>query len=440
VLLFSLLAGCKKDDNPIESSDNEISKYDATLATDWYKLMLTLVQRTPGFTPPVGSRAFGYVGVTLYQSLLPGMGNYQSLVGQLNGLTSLPQPTAGASYNWPLVANAAVAAQLRNLFPTTSDSLKTQINLLEARFKDTFKSGLSQATIDSSIAYGARLAAAIFEWSKTDGGHEGYLKNFPTNYTPPQGPGMWVPTPPAFQRALQPYWGKNRPFILPVGNPSSVGDPGPHPQYSVDPTSQFYKEGLEVYNTVKNLTAEQREIALFWADDAGTTVTPPGHSISILTQLITLQGKKLDFAAEAYAKIGIGAADGFIACWDVKYKYNLLRPISYIQKVIDSTWNKASITDPLTTPPFPEYTSGHSSQGGASFTILKNLFGNIGFTDHTHDYRGLAPRTFANFDAALNENAISRLYGGIHYRAAIERGVESGKQIGALVNALKFKK
>jgi hypothetical protein len=105
--------------------------------------------------------------------------------------------------------------------------------------------------------------------------------------------------------------------------------------------------------------------------------------------------------------------------------------VTYIRSVIDPGW-----TPLLVTPPFPEYTSGHSVQTAASAQVLTGLFGKLAFTDHTHDARGLSPRSFSSFIEAAEEAAMSRLYGGIHFRAAIERGLEQGASIGERVTAL----
>jgi hypothetical protein len=152
--------------------------------------------------------------------------------------------------------------------------------------------------------------------------------------------------------------------------------------------------------------------------------------------VLDTQNASLAIAAEAYAKVGMAVADAFIACWHTKFEFNLIRPITYIQRVIDPNW-----TTPVGTPPFPEYTSGHSVQSGAVAQLLTDLFGeNFAFVDHTHDERGLEPRAFGSFFDFADEAAISRLYGGIHYRAAIDRGLEQGKCIGQRISALKFKR
>jgi hypothetical protein len=201
--------------------------------------------------------------------------------------------------------------------------------------------------------------------------------------------------------------------------------PGPPPAYSERVGSAFYTDAYECYRVTSDLTPEQVAIARFWSDDPGQTATPPGHSISILTQVARELDLTLDRAAGAYAKVGIAVADAFISCWWTKYRDNLLRPVTYIRSVIDPNW-----TPLLVTPPFPEYTSGHSVQTAAAAQVLTDLFGELAFTDHTHDARGLPARSFSSFEAAAREAAVSRLYGGIHFRAAIERGLEQGACIG----------
>jgi hypothetical protein len=277
-----------------------------------------------------------------------------------------------------------------------------------------------------SMKRGADVAARVFEWSKLDGGHEAFLRNF-APYTPPGGPGLWEPTPPGFLPALQPYWGTNRPFALLSGETCSVAAP---PCYSEHPSSRFYGEAYECYLAAKRPTPEQEAIARFWSDDPAETATPPGHWISILTQVVRALDLPLGSAAEAYAQVGIAVADAFISCWSTKYRYNLLRPVTYVRRLIDPGWMPLLIT-----PPFPEYTSGHSVQSAAAAQVLTDMFGPLAFTDRTHERRGLAARTFGSFLEAAQEAAISRLYGGIHFRAACERGVDRGICIGERVNA-----
>lgn len=433
-LLMAVPAGLEAGRAPRYQSTTSVAAYDAAVATAWYRLALQLVQQTPGFTPPVGSRAFGYIGVTLYEALVPGMPRYRSLSGQLNELRAAPYEKS-SEYHWPTVANSALATSMRHFFPGASPENVAGIDNLEKTLATDLARDMPAAVIRRSTMRGKAVADHIYDWSLDDGGHEGHANNFPSSYVPPVGAGLWIPTAPGFATALQPSWGQNRPFVLASG---AEFEPGAPPKFSTTPGSAFYSEALEVYEAVENLTEEQHTIALFWSDDAGKTVTPPGHAISIMTQVLEKRRASLSVAAEAYAKAGIAVADGIISCWNAKYQYNLVRPISYIQAHIDAGWGVEDRALPVTTPPFPEYTSGHSVQTAAFAHVLYDMFGDMPFTDHTHDARGLAPRTFTSCRAMAEETAISRLYGGIHYRSAIEHGIEQGKEIGRRVSALTF--
>ncbi|MBN1661353.1 MAG: vanadium-dependent haloperoxidase [Anaerolineae bacterium] len=431
-LVVGLLTACQ----PAAAPSRPASDYPAAVAISWFELQLELIQDTPGFTPPVASRALGYAGLTLYETVVEGMPGYKSQGQHLVGVTSLPRTETGRSYHWAAAANSALATIVRSLYPTASPDNLAAIDALEHEFATQYKPEAGQAVFDRSSAHGRAVAEAIFEWSKTDGGHEGYARNFPEDLAPDSGPGLWVPTPPDFQAALQPYWGHNRPFVI-SGQECA---PPPPPEYSKDPSSQFYADGMEVYTTVKNLTPEQTAIALFWADDPGKTFTPPGHALAIATQVLRAEQAALSLAAETYAKVGMAVADAFIGCWSAKYTYNLVRPITYIQSVIDPAWNLPDVTDPVVTPPFPEYPSGHSVQIGAAATVMTALFGDpYHFTDNSHAEHGLPARTFDSFFAAADQAALSRLYGGIHYRPAIELGLVQGRCIGEKINSLSWK-
>lgn len=428
VLLMAVPAQAQEDTQPASVFGSEVAR-------DWFDLHLRLVRRTWGFSPPVASRAFGYLGVTLYEATVPGMPGYQSLAHQLNELGDLPQPSAGLSYHWATAANSALATMTHLLFPTANDANKAAIDSLYEQYAGQFQLEVDDAIFEQSVQYGEAIANAIYEWSLTDGGDESFRRNFPSDYQPPAGEGLWVPTPRAKgmpQPAMQPTWGSNRPFILTSGEECA---PPPPPSYSEDQNSALYGEALEIYTMTQELTAEQRDIMRFWADDPFRTATPAGHSVSILTQVLEQEQATLDVAAEAYAKLGIALADAFISCWSAKYQYNLLRPVTYIQNVIDPNW-----LPPLITPPFPEYPSGHSVESAAAADVLTSLFGeDYGFTDHTHDEWGLSPRSFDSLFSFAEEAAVSRMYGGIHFRSAIENGLEQGSCVAAYVNQLQFR-
>lgn len=434
MVLLSLLTLAFPGVSTAQTSTSLAADYDSELARSWFDLQLRLVTRTWGFSPPVAARAFGYTSVALYEAVVAGMPGYQSLSHQLNELSALPQPELGRSYHWPTVANSALATITRLLFPTANSANKAAIETLYGQMAEQYQGEIDQDSFSRSVEYGQAVAEAIFQWSETDGGHEGFRSNYP-EYELPAGDGLWQPTLRAKgnpQPALQPYWGKNRPFVLTSGEECA---PPPPPTYSKAMDSKFFAEALAVYQAVEDFTPEQLEIARFWADDPFRTATPAGHWIAILSQVLEREAATLDVAAEAYAKLGIAVADAFIGCWNVKYQYNLIRPVTYIQNVIDPAWHPILIT-----PQFPEYPSGHSVVSGASAHVLTSLFGaDYAFIDHTHDAWGLAPRSFDSFLALAEEAAMSRIYGGIHFPSAVQNGLAHGECIAEQVVSLQFR-
>lgn len=434
-LLLAIFTSCHDDDlAPVQKATNQ---YSSQVVTQWMDLLLKLTQEGSGFTPPVAARSFGYTGLTLYESVRAGMPGYKSMAGQVNGLTTNMIPQAeDKEYHWGAVANAALATIIRGCYNNASAENLAAIEALEAHFVSEFSSTTTpQAVLERSVTYGKSVGEVMVAYVISDEQANCYNSNFPDSYLAPTGEGFWIPTPPAFQKALQPYWGAVRPFLT-----KNVTEalPPPPPAYSSDPASAFWKETLEVYHAVQNLTAEQQVIAAFWSDDPGRTATPSGHSIAILKQILEEEEADLALAAEAFAKVGMGVHDAFVSCWKAKYTYNLVRPITVIHQYID-----ADFTIPLPTPPFPEYPSGHSVQSGATAQLLTDLFGDdYAFTDHIHESRsdidGRA-RSFSSFYDFAEEAAISRLYGGIHFRSAIEEGVKQGKEIGSNISALEFK-
>lgn len=400
--------------------------FSADVAVRWARLLYDRI-RFEKLSPPVASRIIGYAEVALYEAVVPGMPDHRSLGGQLNDLPSLPSIDPHAAYYWPEVANAALGAALRGHFASAA-TLST-IDALEEELAQTYRQAVPAKTFERSRAQGQAVAAAVLAWASTDG----FATFNNCSFTPPTGPGLWVPTPPAFRPPLQPCWGQLRPFALRA--PDACAPPAPT-EFSSDPGSDFYGEALEVRDTVNGLSSEQRETALYWSDDPGNTGTPPGHSLSIAAEVVEQRALSLDVASEAFARVGIAVADAFISCWQTKYVYNLLRPVTYIQTVIgDVGWMPI-----LVTPAFPEYTSGHSVQSGAIAQVLTDQLGPLPFIDTTESFQGFAPRSFADFFAAAGQAAISRLYGGIHYRPAIDRGLDQGVCVGrSLAERVRFR-
>lgn len=399
----------------------------------WYRLILELVRHTATYSPPVASRSFAYVGITAYEAVAGTSDGLQSLAGQVNGLTPLPDPAAGETYDPAVVLQAAMALSVESFFSNTGPTGQRAMEKLKQQLAAKASAGVPPEVVARSEVYGRSVAAHILAWSTDDGGHVIENMGFPYEYTLTKGPANWVPTSLVVQqqKPLLPGWGNNRTFAMPDGGTCKLPPP---PAYSEDPASDFYKEALEVYETKANLTPEQRAIARFWSDDPMLSPTPPGHWLSIALQVMKAQETQ-DLARDVdlLARMGIGLADAFIGCWNAKFEFDLLRPVTYIRRLIDPKWEAI-----LNTPPFPEYPSGHSTQSGAAAEILTQQFGeNFAFEDATHVDDALPARSYTSFWQAAEEAGISRLYGGIHFRAAIERGLDQGRCIGAYVNALK---
>lgn len=426
-LILNLLAACKETTPaPIKPTD----AHSSDVAVTWLAMQLKLTQTTPG-NPVVFTRLFAYASIALYESVVPGLPAYNSLAGQLNGMPAMPTATAGLSYNWAISANAAAASINRSLFSTTSAANKVSIDSLEAVNNTALKSSenTSPEEFSRSVEFGKKIAAAVFEWSKSDGYDNA------TPYTLPAGAGLWVPTPPASAPAALPNWGKNR--LLVAGSGTGVDTDTP-PAYSEDAKSDFYLMAKEVYDISQNMTADQKAIALFWNDAAdGKSFKPNGHWVSILKQVLIKENAKLDIAALAFAKMSISFSDGTIVCWQRKYKYNLLRPVTYIR----NTMNMAGWSPLLVTPPFPEYPSAHAVVSAAAAQALSEVFGSTyKFTDRSYDQLGFAARSYNSFEDAAREASLSRLYGGIHFKKGAESGLVQGRKVAQNVNLLKFKK
>ena len=398
----------------------------------WYRLALELVRHTATYTPPVASRTLAYLGIAAFEALASGDAGLRSLVGQVQGLSALPARAAGQAHDTGVILNAVMDVLVHDLFFNTGPTGQHALETLTGRLTKQAAVGVDDAIVQTSRSYGAALARAVLEWSRTDGGAVIDNMGFPRSFTPNPAPGHWSPTSTIVlqQAPLLPDWGKNRPFAMPS---AAVCDLPPPLPYSEDKASAFYAEALEVYQASKTLTDAQKSIARFWSDDAMLSYTPPGHWTAILNQVAVERSLSLVDHVEAFARMGIAMADAFIGCWVAKFEYDVIRPVTYIRKVIDPKWETL-----LNTPPFPEYPSGHSTQSGAAAALLTHLFGEgYSFTDESPTPDGSPQRAFASFWDAANEAAISRLYGGIHFRHAIEQGQVQGRCIAQYAIGLK---
>ena len=410
-------------------------------AIAWGEMTTYLMRYTPANSPTYASRTVGYIGLTMYESIVHGYPGYHSLVGQLNGLDSLPLPESDAGYNWVLSLNAGQSAILKYMYNQTADSNKVKVDSLEELIYTAFTQDTDEATAARSVAYGHSIADAIFEWSKTDGGHRAYLKNFDKELVHPQFPGSWKP--PLYAQSfshhpLHPYWGKNRTFVR---KNAALADPVMAP-YDTTPGSPYYQQFLSVYEKDRELTQQDKEIAIWWGDDPDETFTPPGHSYFIATQTLRAKQPDLIKCAETYARVGMAVADAFINCWKWKYHFFSERPNTYIPQFIDQEWESF-----WPDPPFPAFPSGHAIQAAAAATVLTDLYGEeFRFIDSSHvgrprdelrdvDFR---ERPFTTFWGVALETADSRFFGGIHTPQDNQVGLEEGRRIAGNVNELNW--
>lgn len=385
------------------------------------------------FSPPQASRVYAYASIAAYEVLRQADSGYISLAGQVRDLTPVPARIPGRDISLPLagvraymtVGHALTFSQAR------MDTLRTA---MDARFRDE----LSAAVFANSIAYGDSVARHILAWAAKDRFKQrtGLAKYSVLR----DAPGRWIPTPPAYMDAVEPNWGTLRPFTMDTSNQFRPELPLP---FDTARRSPFWKEMVEVQQTGKNLTEEQRAIAAFWDCNpfvmhvqghtmfATKKMSPGGHWMGIAGIASRKVNADMARASEAYARTSIALADGFLSVWAEKYRSNVIRPETMINQFLDESWQPL-----LQTPPFPEYTSGHSGISTAAAVVLTQLFGaNFAFSDSTEVEYGLPVRGFTSFEQAASEAAISRLYGGIHYRRAIEQGQLQGRKVGEQVLA-----
>jgi hypothetical protein len=426
ILFVSLLVSFNLE--PVSAQTDEegsvlTTEFDGNLASDWMQLLYTLVQ-AEGVNAPAAARIYGYAGMTLYESVVSGMPNNYSLSGQIREMPELPFPEEGEIYDWPAVADAALALVVEGLFyPSPSDETRAAIADLRDAHITAREAEVGEEIVERSVDFGVELGEVIKGWIATDN----YEATRDLVYELPTGdPSFWVPTTEG-QNALEPYWGTIRPFGLPY--PEWCDVPLNMP-FDTDPESTFHAQVMEVKEVGDSLTQEQQEIARFWFDPPRQTGLPAGHWVSIESQLVDYLELDLGKASEMYALVGMALSDAFISAWSLKYQINLLRPETYIHEYIQRSWQPY-----IQTPPFPEYPSGHSVVSGAGAEVLTRMFGIVAFTDRTHIIFEHEPlvRSFTSFEAAASEAAISRLYGGIHYRVAIENGLRQGRCVGEAV-------
>ncbi|WP_299550502.1 phosphatase PAP2 family protein [Seonamhaeicola sp.] len=432
VLTGLVLQSCKTEKEPIAIS-----------ATDFYNAVeqVTQIMVHDIFSPPVASRIYVYPNIAAYEIISQNSDTYKPLAGQLRDLEAIPHAESEA-------VNLKVAALVAHM--ELSKALVFSEEKME-HFRDSLYGIWKQkneAEFEVSEAYGMTVAKHLKPWINKD--NYAQTRTMHKYNVDTDDPSRWQPTPPAYMDGIEPHWNKIRTLVL---DSAAQFKPAPPPDFSLDKGSQFHEELMEVYNvsqeiTEKGDTSEEIEIAQFWDCNpyvsvtrghfmfATKKITPGAHWIGITKICCAQNNYDFEEAVYAFTKTSIGIFEAFISCWDEKYRSNLIRPETLINQHIDEKWQPI-----LQTPPFPEYTSGHSVVSGSASTVLTSIFGeDHAFEDTTEIPYGLPIRAFRSFEHAANEAAISRLYGGIHYRAAIDVGVNQGRRVGRLVvSHLKMK-
>ena len=439
VLLALVFQSCQKESDSIQPeialSENKVSNFESKLISTWTDVYLQIEKDLPGFRPSGTSRAIGYINMAAYETALPGMKNYVSNNTYLRELYIPTLKYKNADINWNVALNACYGATLRHFMLNMTPAHQALINKTESDMNTQLRDKMFTDVYNNSVEWGISVAQAVIQYADSD--IQGYVQSrnpFPTDYTPPAGPGKWVPTAPDFTRALFPFWGKVRAF---AAKSEDLISSSPFP-YSTSPESPYYKQHKELHDLVANLPHEERWKAEFWSDDiVGLTFSPPARLLAIANQMLALEKMNLEEGLHFYCKLGIAINDAAVAAWNSKYIYNTERPETFIKKYINPEFKSIlgeAIGKPGLVPPFPGYPSGHSTFGGIQAEIFNEFFGvNYTFTDNSHlgriEFLG-APRTFKTWNQMAEENAYSRIPLGVHIKMDCDEGLRLGHLIG----------
>lgn len=448
ILLGLLFNGCRREDettDPVEQK--KVADYDYKIVHDWNELFLEIERYAIGHRPGPSPRASAYMGLSAYEACVPGMEKHQSVA---NLFPALKLPAAdGNDYHWPTVVNASYGYLMPRFHEDASTILFKRMTDFAAANEENFKRQLSPELFQKSKERGEAVAAAIWAWAVTDNiGHLHY-RNPTAGYRWQDGyknEWNWRPTKDLNQQPRGGVWGQARTFVVKEADKICR----PPLAYSTDKNSEYYSQALEVYSqNTPTLSYEDEWVGEFWSDDLEELTFSPGPRwIAIGDQVLKNGNHNLETALLMTAKVGIAINDASVACWQSKYHYNIERPHTYINRVMDPKWEPA-LYNPLTgekgiTPPFPAYPSGHSTMGAAGAEALGSIFGYAyGMTDKCHinrtEFEG-KPRSFGSFYEMAQESAWSRVPLGVHWRMDCEEGMRFGTEIGRKVNNMPWNK
>ena len=384
------------------------------------------------FPPMIAARNYAYANIAAYECIVAGDSSYVTLSGQIKHLPAMPKPDAGKKIDFHLAALLA--------FTKVGNAVTFPEGSMMAYYDDLLEkadnAGIPGEVLNNTKAFSDKVFSAIMDWSKKDN----YAQTrSASKYTVTDEEGRWVPTPPSYTSALEAHWMEIRTLVL-----DSAGQcrPAPAPRFNIKDTSSVFCRGaMEVQRVGNNLTDEQKHIADFWDDNpfkmnvsghvmfATKKFSPAGHWMNIVG--IAAEKAKSDFntTVYAYTKSAIALFDGFISCWEEKFRSNTIRPETVINKYFDAEWRPY-----IQTPPFPSYTSGHSVISGSVAEVMTGIFGdNFNYTDTSETEFGIPERSFTSFRQAALEASWSRMYGGIHYRFDLEEGNKEGIEVGKMI-------
>lgn len=451
------VSSCRNEEDTI-STEKQVADYSAEASYRWNEMFLQIERYAAGYRPTPAPRALGFLGLASYEACVSAMPDYNSLTTRFAGM-QLPKADPSAEYHWPTVVHAVYETLMPNFFnkqyPTSvHQSWEALIQELDAKYL----AEAGQEVFNRSKTHGEAVALAMWAYSATDPyGHNAFEDPFSNYGTGEQyswadeysGPGDWVPTPNGPEKCMFPYAGKARTFVLTEAEKICLPPSAYFMEYSENPNSEYYSQAIQVYT--KNATQDYitEWVGEFWSDDlVNLTFSPGPRWTAIANQCIQNEQSNLETALEVHAKNGLALADAATACWNSKYYYNVERPYTYIQKVIDPTY-ETNLYNPLTSlgnqsPAFPAYPSGHSTMGAAGAEAIASVFGySYAMTDKCHlgrsEFEG-TPRTFGSLYEMAQENAWSRVLLGVHWRMDSDEGVRFGTAIARKVNALPWKK
>ncbi|MFT5883927.1 MAG: hypothetical protein ACI9IP_000377 [Arcticibacterium sp.] len=406
------------------------------LLVKWHVILFDLLEQTAGYTPNVAARNLAYINLAAYEAMIPGYPEYQTLSGQIQEYKRPEDYDIGPEqFSGPTAINNAVFFMINELFAPAPYVWMEKVWAFKDSVNTVLSQGIEPATFQKSRNYGLAVGHLIYDYSKTDGAHQSYIKSYDMDYLLPDCEACFEIHRLADLEntgPLHPKWQNNRSFMAENNTDFDIKPKIPFSKY---PNSPFYKAALDVYEESKTVNPGNKKyiIANFWDDASGFTYTAPGHSAAILTMVLRERPQSIEKATELYCRLGLALNDAIICSWKGKMKHNLIRPVAFINRYIDSSWEPK-----LLTPPFPEFPSGHSVQSAAMAQVLTATIGkSVGFTDYSKFWVG-EPRKFNSFWEAANETSISRFFGGIHYMDALDQGQDMGRSVGENILKLKF--